>query len=233
MGGAIRDVDPVRDRFKLVPTGGHPIEILFDARTRVFRNGVKISVLALRPEEHASVETTLDGTKIFAVSIHALSHVPNGECNGQVISYNPSTGELKLNTSLSREPVTLRVPPNTPQEFTGQEAARGSRTENAALVEGDLVDVLFKPGEKGRGIATHIAILASPGHAFVFSGELSSLDMRSGTMVIQNSQDNHSYEVHFYPAELPVSQQLHQGLHVRVTANFNGIHYMADTIKIE
>src|SRR5690348_7141583 len=62
MGGIIRDFDPVRDQFKLdVFGGGHPVKVLFDARTQVFRDGKKVPLRTLAANDHASVETVLDG----------------------------------------------------------------------------------------------------------------------------------------------------------------------------
>ncbi|HUY82535.1 MAG TPA: DUF5666 domain-containing protein [Acidobacteriaceae bacterium] len=233
MGGVIRNVDPVRDKFNLVPAGGHPIEIRYDARTRFYQNGVRGSVLDLRPTAHASVETTLDGTKIYAVSVHALTHVPGGVTRGQVVSYNPATGKLSINASLASEPITLLVPTDTPQDLVGQEAASTSAHSTVALAAGDLVEVKFKPGSAGQGVATHILILASPGHRFVFGGKLVSLDMHRGTMVILNGADNRNYQVTFYPAKFPASSELRTGHTVRVTAVFNGTKYVAEAITTE
>ena len=56
LGGAIRDVDPVLDRFTLRIVGEKPIRILFDERTQVFLDGKKIPLRELRPSSHASVE---------------------------------------------------------------------------------------------------------------------------------------------------------------------------------
>src|SRR5580658_2529655 len=58
-GGAIQNFDPVRDQFTLNVVGQRPMHILFDERTQVFRDGTKIGLRDLGPEEHASVETTL------------------------------------------------------------------------------------------------------------------------------------------------------------------------------
>ena len=73
----------------------------------------KNSSTDLGPEDHASIETVLDGTNVFALSIHMLSQSPEGECQGQILNYDPSTGELTLSDVLSREPIKLRVPAGT------------------------------------------------------------------------------------------------------------------------
>jgi hypothetical protein len=88
IGGAIQNIDPVRDQFTLKVFGGKPMKILFDERTQVYRDGKKTPLRELRPDDHASVETVLDGTKVFALSVHMLSQLPEGERQGQVIDYN-------------------------------------------------------------------------------------------------------------------------------------------------
>src|SRR5438874_2038300 len=72
LGGQITNVDPVLDQFTLRIFGQRPLKILFDERTQVYRNGTKIPLKDLRREEHASVETILEGTNVFAMSIHML-----------------------------------------------------------------------------------------------------------------------------------------------------------------
>ena len=72
LGGAIRDVDPVLDRFTLRIVGEKPLKILFDERTQVFVDGKKTPLRDLHASEHASIQTTLDGTSIFAISVHIL-----------------------------------------------------------------------------------------------------------------------------------------------------------------
>ena len=108
LGGAIRDVDPVLDRFTLRIVGEKPIRILFDERTQVFLDGKKIPLRELRPSSHASVETTLDGTSVFAMSVHILSQLQPGAYRGEVVSYSPSTGDLELVSGQGGEPSDLR-----------------------------------------------------------------------------------------------------------------------------
>ena len=72
LGGSIRDIDPVLDRFMLHIIGEKPMRILYDQRTQVFVDGKRISLSQLHPAEHASVQTALDGTSVFAISVHIL-----------------------------------------------------------------------------------------------------------------------------------------------------------------
>src|SRR5271166_6600694 len=113
LGGEIRTVDPVRDELSLKVFGQRPVKILFDERTQIFRDGNRISLRDLGPSEHASVQTLLDGTAIYALSIHTLSQSPGGELQGRVLSYNPGTQELAVSSAMDRQPIKLLVPART------------------------------------------------------------------------------------------------------------------------
>ena len=233
IGGAIRQLDPVRDQITLKVFGGRSMNLLFDPRTQVYRDGIKTPLRDLRPGDHASVETVLDGTNVFAVSIHVLSRPPKGECQGQVVSYNPGTRELTVSPVLSQVPIELRVPVATPVVRTGQAASSSGNSSLSDLVKGTLISVNFEPGNNGRGVATHIAILAIPGSTFVFTGNIAFLDLRAHTLVVADPRDGKSYKILFDPARFPVSHNLHQGAHVRVTTTFDGAHYVAHAIAID
>ena len=146
LGGQIASVDPVLDQFTLRIFGERPMRILFDERTQVYRDGTRIPLRDLRSEEHASVQTTLEGPNVFAMSIHMLSDVPQGEAEGHVLNYNPETHELTLGSSLSREPIRLWLREDTPVVRQGQSAftsasglSRNTIFTNVALTpDGDV-----------------------------------------------------------------------------------------------
>lgn len=231
-GGLIRDVDPVRDQLTLNVFDGKPMKILFDERTRAYRDGVKTSLRDLRRGDRASVETVLDGTNIFALSIHILSQSLEGECQGQVLNYDAGNGELTVSAALSHEPIKLRVPAGTSVLRVGQAASSSASSGPSDLVKGTLISVKFDSGDNGQGIARQIAILATPGSAFVFSGNVVFLDLHSDLLVLVDPRDNSSYKISFHPADFPMSRNLHEGAHVTVTANFDGSRYVASAIKI-
>lgn len=227
LGGQIAKVDPVLDQLTLRVFGQHPLKILFDERTQVFRNGTKIPLRDLRPEEHASVQTILEGPNVFAMSIHMLSDMPQGEARGRVLDYNPETRELTLGSSLSRDPIRLLVGENTPVVRQGQGTFTSEGGGQADLVSGALVDVTFDAGEKGRAVASRVTVLAKPGSNFVFSGKISSLDMHAGVMVVVDPRDQKSYQISFEPARVPITEKLHVGDEVRIEATFDGTRYAA------
>jgi hypothetical protein len=235
MGGSIRNVDPVRDQFTLHVFGGQSVKILFDNRTQIYRDGARIKVVDLHEDDHASVETTLDGTKIFALRIHILSQLPEGVYRGLVSSYDPQTGQLTVSVTSSQQSITLRVPPDTPVVRVGQEAPSAQQKGGGPsdLSQGSLVDVKFSGGSGGHGVATHIDILATPGSTFVFRGKLSFLDLHSGRFTIVSAHDRKTYEIEFDPSQFPISREFHEGTSLKVTTLYDGSRYVASEITIE
>jgi hypothetical protein len=227
-GGAIRDVDPVRDQFLLDIYGEHPMKILFDERTEVYRDGVKVPVHDLGSVKHASVQTTLDGTHIFAKSIHILSQLPQGDYRGRVMRYNAATGQLELDASPA-PPLTVMVTRNASFVRKGQSAFTGQGSGPGDLRPGALVEVTFAGGQGPHAIATQIVVLAVPGVSFVFSGNLTALDTARGTLVLVDPRDQASYQIIFSPFRIN-SRNLHVGQRVRVVASFNGSDYEASDV---
>jgi Domain of unknown function (DUF5666) len=232
IGGAIGAVDRVRDQFTLNVFGGRTLKVLFDERTQVYRDGLRSTLRDLRPGDHVSVETVLDGTTVFARSIHLLSAVPEGECQGQVLNYNPGDRELTVRDVLSRQPVKLQVPAGTSIVRQGQADSASPDSGFSSLTRGALISVKFQSDNKGHGVASKIAILAVPGAAFVFVGNVTFLDLRSGLLVLVDPRDDKRYEVSFDSARFPISHELHEGVDLTVTAAFDGARYVAHKIAI-
>lgn len=230
IGGVIRKVDAVRDQITLDVYGSKSMKINFDERTRAFSDGQKTPVDALRPGEHASVETVLDGTDVFAQSIHMLSQTPGGECQGQVLGYDPSTRQLTVRDALSQAPIRLTVPSGASIARVGQPSFAAANVNPSDLTSGSLVKVAFNANNQGGGVASQITILASPGAQFIFTGNVAFLDMHANTLVVQDPTNDQSYKISFSPTQFPVSHELREGTHVRVKASFNGSGYVASDI---
>jgi hypothetical protein len=232
IGGAIRGVDRVRDQFTLNIFGGRRLKVLFDARTQVYRDGLKSDLRDLHPGDHVSVETVLEGTSVFARSIHLLSALPEGECEGQVLNYDPGSRELTVRDVLSREPVKLSVPAGTVFARQGQAASASMDVGSSELLKGTLVSVKFHSNNDGQGVVSQIAILATPGTAFVFVGNVVFLDLHSGLLALVDPRDERRYEVFFDSARFPMSREIHEGADVTLTADFDGSRYVARAITI-
>ena len=230
LGGEISTVDPVRDELTLKVAGQHPVKILFDERTLAFIDGKKISLRQLGHADHASVQTLLDGTNVFAVSIHILSQAPQGEYQGRVLNYDSSSNQLTLNSTMFPEPVKILVPAGTPVVRVGQPAFTSAHLGMGDLVKGAMISVTFTSDKQGRGVADQVTVLATPGSTFVFTGTIASLDMHAGRLSIFDPADEKTYQVSFDAGNFPSAQNLHSGDHVMVTADFDGIHYVANAI---
>jgi hypothetical protein len=233
LGGEIRKVDPVRDELILGVFGQRPIKILFDERTQVYLDGKAIPLGKLSPTHHASVQTVLDKTDVYALSIHMLSQLPEGEYQGSVISYNLVTHELIVSAALSRQPLKLFVASDTRVTREGPASLSSAPSGASDLVKGSLVSIQFTSDRKGRGVASRIAILAAPGSEFAFSGSLSALDIHSGLMVLVDPRDNKSYQIYFDSTQFPASRNLHEGDNVSVTAKYDGTRYVASALTVD
>jgi len=232
LGGQIQNFDPVRDQFSLRIYGERPMKILFDERTQVYRDGVRIPVRELGPEDHASVQTTLDGANVFAVSIHILSGTPEGECDGRVLRFNPNTGELAVASSMSPEPIRLIVPADARIARVGEPGFTAGASGLSDLVAGSLVSASFESGGAHRNVITRIKILAVPGASFKFSGNISYLDMHTGTLVLVDPRDGKNYQIRFDAARLPTSESLRPQANLTVTATYDGTQYAATAITM-
>jgi hypothetical protein len=232
LGGAIRNVDPVLDRFTLRIVGEKPMRILFDERTQVFLDGKKIPLRDLRPSEHASVQTTLDGTSVFAISVHILSQLQEGAYQGEVVSYDPTTGNLNLVSGRGGEPILVKVSSETRFDRKGQKSFASDQTGASDLRPGALVSLQFEPDGRGRADATQITFLATPGSQFVFGGNLIALDMHTGTMVLLDPMNEQTYQISFNPVSLSNIQRIHAGQRVRVSTEYDGTRYVARVITL-
>lgn len=232
-GGQIRSVDPVRDQITLHVYGEKPMKILFDERTQLYRDGKAMKIDELQPADHASVQTTLDGAKIFAVSIHILSSSPQGDYQGRVVSYDADRGVLMLMGTGSRDPFRVMVTNNTTIKRVGQTAFTSAQSGVGDLARGSLVSVTFEADEKGKGLAREVTVLAAPGATFLFSGTVSSLDMAAGVMVVDDPRDGKSYTIHFDGTRDAQAQSLRMGTKVRISADYDGTKYVATDIAVQ
>jgi hypothetical protein len=226
IGGTISNLDRVRDQITVQVFGGNRMKVLFDGRTRVYRNGVASSYRDLRQGERVYLDTQLDGTKIFARNIRVVTRTATGESSGQILSYQSDKGELTIRDSISPQGIKLRVTPDT-------KISNGDRAASPAdLRPGTLVAIKLNPDGDGKGVAREISILATPGTTFIFSGRVTYLDLHNGLLVLVDPRDKKRYDVHFDPGVLRPSDQLRQGADVIATADFDGTVYRATAVTV-
>ena len=97
---------------------------------------------------------------------------------------------------------------------------KGSR---AALTSArSLIDVQFAPGKDKHDVAQQVLLLAKPGDTYVFSGTVTNIDLRSGTLALENRSDEQTYELHFDQSAVDDRSKLKVGSEVTAHAVFNG-----------
>ncbi len=226
IGGTIHSVDPVRDQMVVQVFAGHRMNVLFDERTRMFRDGQAASPADLKKGERVYLDTTLDGKDIFARSIRVTSGSPSGQSSGQIVAFDSATGELTLRDTLSPEPVTMRLAPDAT-------ILRGDRTTAPAeLRPGTLVALTFDSGASKSPTVRQVSILALPGTIFVFVGRIEHLDFRRGLLVLVDPRDNKNYDLYFDAQTPGMNRGLKQGASVMVKANFDGTRYQTREIDL-
>lgn len=226
IGGTIAKTDRVRDEVTVHVFGGGNTRVLFDGRTRIYRDGVAASADALQNGQRIYVDIMRAGKDTFARNIRVMSQAANGQSVGQVTSYDSASGELVLSDRISRSEIKIQVSSATKVERDGKDADRSE------LRSGALVSITFSPDGNGKTRAGQVAILAAPGNSFVFVGRVTHLDLRLGLLVVEDPRDQKTYEINFDPHTISASADLHEGAIVEATTSFNGSQYVASNIKV-
>ena len=226
IGGSLESIDRLRGRLVLRPFGRGKLTIAFDPRTQFVRGADVASVQDLHPGDRVYVETVLDGSAVFAKTVHLPKSPAEGTAQGQVIAYanadDAAGGTLSIRDSLSSQPVQFRV--NSKTMITG-----------AGVSPGALVQVSFLPGkDKDIALVSAIQVLAAPGSVFTFSGRITFLDLAAHQLVVANASDDNRYEVQFNPAAVEAGTRAHlqEGASVSIAARFNGQGYVAESVTM-
>src|SRR4030081_3117799 len=85
VGGTIQKLDRVQDRLTLQVFGGDELKVLFDTRTRIYRDGLLASAADLREGDRVYVDTMLDGSAVFARNISIRKSAALGVSHGVVL----------------------------------------------------------------------------------------------------------------------------------------------------
>ena len=226
IGGTVQKLDRLRDQMTIQVFGGGKMKILFDPRTRFYRDGVEASAADLRPGDRVSIDTMLDGSTIFARNIR-LQTVAAGESQGIVVSYRAGQGELLMRDALSPRPVKMRLTPQTRVTNHNQTVSAND------IVAGTLIAVKYGSQKGGSDDdAREVAILALPNATFTFVGRITALDFRTGLLVLDSSTDGRTYEIYLAPSAIPANDTLRQSADVTVLTRFEGNRYMAQNVTV-
>jgi hypothetical protein len=228
VGGTATKVDRLRNRVTLQPFGGgKKMTVRFDERSHIYRDGRETTVTGIKQGDRVYADTMLMGPVIFARNIRVLTMSGPAEARGQVTQYDQRSGRVTLVDDLTRQPVQFTISPET--SFKGQGNAQASAQD---VLPGALLDVQFSPGRGRSGEAKEIAVLARPGANYVFAGRVTNLDIRSGTLSVDNQTDSKNYDLHFDPARIEQREQLRVGAEITARATFDGHVYRASDVTI-
>jgi hypothetical protein len=224
LGGILSQLDPVRDQLIVHAFGGKKMRLDFDPRTRFFYNGTPVSQNELKTGQRVYVDTMLNGHKVFAKSVWIETAPAQGEVQGQVVSYEPQENTLVVRDELSAQPAQFHISPSTT-------ITEGKETGSASdLTPGSLVSLTFNPDQSGR-VLQHISLLAKPGAAFSFFGNITFIDLAQRVLAIDNQTDSKTYQISVAGLPENLLRTLHEGTTVGVSAVFDGGHYVARTIE--
>jgi hypothetical protein len=226
IGGTVKNVDRVREKLVVQVFGGRAMKISFDERTHIYRDGIETTQLGIRRGDPVYVDTMLDGPRVFARNIRVGTVLHGADASGQVLSVNARQGTITLKDQILAQPVTFQVDQKTL-------ITRDQQPLSVAAVQpGALVAVKFYPERARRGVAREISVIAAPGMQFTFAGKVTHLDLRSGTLSIENLTDGKTYDLNFGPHQVDKRDLLGVGSQVTVLATYQSWGYRAENVIV-
>jgi len=224
VGGAVQHLDSVHDVLVIRVFGGRDMKIAFDTRTSVVQNNRPIRISTLQPGTLVSIDTTPNGSALFAKTIRVNSGTAGLELRGQVVSYDASRSTVTVRDDLSLSTAKVTVSPQTKISSSG--------ATRSALREGELVHVKLSTSGQRDLMAQSIEILAEPGRTYTLQGILTAVDLRSRTASISTAGDAGTYEVGLDRLDQASARNLREGTAVRVDAQFDGKRYNARSLQV-
>jgi hypothetical protein len=227
IGGIAVKVDRVRSRVTVEPYGAkNKMPVFIDERSHIYRNGVETTIASIKKGDRVYFDTMLDGARIFAKNVRVVSETGAAEVRGQITSYDARRGTIELQDALSSRPVTFRISNTTQVRVNGKAASVGD------LAKGALVDVVFAPDKANRGIATEVTLLARPGVSYTFAGKITNVNLRDGTVSVENQTDGKVYDIEFDTHSKSERGGLRAGNEVSIVATFDGENYKATRVTV-
>jgi hypothetical protein len=225
VGGTVKSIDQIRDRMTVDVYGSNAMHVKFDQRTHFFRDGKETTQMAVKRGDRVYLDTQLFEGKVFAKNVHVQTGNSPADASGQIMSFDRKSGTMVLLDQLAGGSVKFRVSPQTAIK-SGDSAATLS-----SLRPGALIAVKFSPKSRNAGSADEISIIAEPGTSFTYFGRVTHLDIRSGSLSIENRADGKTYDVHFDPSTR-IPDNLLIGSQVTVVATFEGDRYTTQSIEV-
>jgi hypothetical protein len=225
IGGTVADIDPVMNRITIRPFGDkQKMRVAFDTRTQILADGRPGAESTLQKGQRVYLDTMLNGTTVFAKTIQIDAHGGAGSGRGQIVAYDPGSGELTLRDELSDQATRFHLSPTTVVRSDGQ-----TRT-TADLVPGSLVSLTFG-AQQNRDVVQEVSLLAKPGSTFSFFGPITYVDLSRKLLALNNRNDDKNYEIHLTAIPRTMLHDLHEGTVVGISAEFDGSQYVARDLK--
>jgi len=226
IGGTVAKLDSVRDRMSIQVFGGGNMDVLFDVRTKVYRDGNLANLKDIRAGDRAYVDTILNGDHVFAKSIRISTNQHQGDARGQVVAFDARRGILTLHEKVSRNPLKFHVNQNTAVIIAQRRASVNE------LQQGALVEVSFAPGASKIDEVRQIRVVASPGATFMFAGIVTFVDLRLKRIAVANRSDKETYDIALGSLPSASVRDLREGVEATVSAVFDGKGYQAKSIDV-
>jgi hypothetical protein len=220
--GVLKRLDPVHDQMWIHVFGGGVIRIAFDPRTQLLPENTGAHLIGLPVGSVVSVDTVIDGGRLFARSVRTGASNPV-ELNGQVVQYDAAKSQLTLRDAMSPENVSLKVTSST------RVVNRGQPASPQALSAGMLVRVQFAPAQN---VAKTVEILAERGNSFTFEGRIVAVDLRALVLTLSSDSDQGVHELAIGSLDPTSLRLLREGADVSVQAEFDGDRYNARAVSI-
>jgi len=228
IGGTAARIDHVRNLLTIQPFGGgQKIKVFVDERSHIYRDGGETTVLGIRKGDRVYVDSMLDGARVFAKNVRVETQTGTAEVRGQVTAMNQEKGTVTVRDELSSTAVTFAVAGTT------QYSALKGTASSSDLQPGSMVDVQFAPGKDKHDVAQQVVLLAKPGDSYVFSGVVTNINLRDGTLALENHSDEQTYELHFDQSAVDDRDKLKVGSEVTAHAVFNGKQYNANDLQLQ
>jgi hypothetical protein len=220
--GVLKRSDPVHDQLIIRAFGGGDVRVAFDPRTQMMAGDQRTPFTSLPVGSVVSVDTVMDGGKLFAVSIRSGTSTAS-EMDGQVVRYDAGKSQLILRDPMSPDNFSVKVTSSSVLLNQG----KASSAQN--LVAGTLVRAWFSGAQRN---VTKLEILAEPGHSFTFQGKVIAVDLRARVLSLSNDTDDSIRELAIDSLNSDSLALLKENANVRIVAEFDGERYKVQSLSL-
>jgi hypothetical protein len=225
IGGTVKSIDQIRDNMTVRVYDAGTMKVKFDQRTHFYRDGKETTQLTVKKGDRVYLDTQLFEGKVFAKNVHVESGSRSADASGQIVSFNPNSGDMVVQDQLAGSTVRFRVDPQTTIK------QGDAKTTASALRPGSLIAVKFSPRSRNAGAAEEVSIIAAPGTSFTYFGRVTHLDLHAGLLAIENQADGKVYDIHF-DSSTRIPENLTVGSQVTAVAMFRGHDYVAQSVEV-